>query len=422
MTEQARPFMEEAGRGAPRFGEVGSRTTPVRPGELRPAPAPRTREPQGSRSRHAASFESQVRHRLALADPAMSGRMIGALQQAGGNRAVQRLLSGPREATLQRCGPRACSCSAAERAEVDVPGPEESGAHGPPAERATSTIATGEEEGDTETVSASPAGEVGASLPPRAASRPAAAAELPGDGRDVQRNGSCTSVSGTPTLPAATLRATLNGNKLGADWDMAADFTSDPADPAVCGPCGEYRQYVKGTFTKNGTTVTHPLCGTNLDPDSFQEDCAQRGGTQYKYGYHSIRFSNSTFSQPDQATGQRWDGYDYPGIRGAPGDRLGIDLQFMGSLVDECNGATLAGSSWSVAGTGTVPGARSTATWSCDASCNLEGSEPQCTGRVTGHGTGPSEEEACRNAKRDAVHKAPRGCYARHCRCLNCSK
>lgn len=55
--------------------------------------------------------------------------------------------------------------------------------------------------------------------------------------------------------------------------------------------------------------------------------------------------------------------------------------------------------------------------WSCDASCNLEGKEAHCTGRVTGSATGPSEEAACRAAKRVATQSAPRGCYARHCQC-----
>jgi hypothetical protein len=60
--------------------------------------------------------------------------------------------------------------------------------------------------------------------------------------------------------------------------------------------------------------------------------------------------------------------------------------------------------------------------WSCEASCNVEGTEPQCTGRVTGSSSGKSsEDEACREAKRDATQKAPRGCYARHCRCFNCT-
>lgn len=165
----------------------------------------------------------------------------------------------------------------------------------------------------------------------------------------------CSSVRGKANLPSGTLPATLTGNKLGASWSMSADFTGNPADPAICGPCGEYRQYVRGTFTKNGATVQHKLCGGNLDPDTFQEDCAQIGGTQYKYGYHSIAFPTSKFSRPDQATGQRWDGYDAPGISGSSGDKLGVSLDFQGSLVDTCNGVSLGGSQWSVAGTATVP-------------------------------------------------------------------
>jgi hypothetical protein len=59
--------------------------------------------------------------------------------------------------------------------------------------------------------------------------------------------------------------------------------------------------------------------------------------------------------------------------------------------------------------------------WKCSSSCNVEGKEPQCTGRVTGSGEGPTEDAACRSAKRDATQKAPRGCYARHCQC-DCSQ
>lgn len=60
--------------------------------------------------------------------------------------------------------------------------------------------------------------------------------------------------------------------------------------------------------------------------------------------------------------------------------------------------------------------------WSCDAKCNVEGTEAHCQNqRVEGSGTGANEEQACRAAKRDATQKAPLGCYARHCRCLNCS-
>jgi len=90
------------------------------------------------------------------------------------------------------------------------------------------------------------------------------------------------------------------------------------------------------------------------------------------------------------------------------------------------NGATISGAIRVLKGidisieTGAAAAARGR--WSCDASCNVEGTEPQCTGRVTGHSSGhSSEDDACREAKRDATQKAPRGCYARHCRCLNCT-
>ncbi len=81
----------------------------------------------------------------------------------------------------------------------------------------------------------------------------------------------------------------------------------------------------------------------------------QRGGTLYKDGYHSIAFANSTFSRPDQATGQRWDGFDYPGIAAGPGDVVAVDLEFRGETIDTCNGATLGGSTWSVVGSATLP-------------------------------------------------------------------
>jgi hypothetical protein len=165
----------------------------------------------------------------------------------------------------------------------------------------------------------------------------------------------CHGVNVSANLPSATLPATLIGNELGASWNMSADFTGDPNDPAICGPCGEYRQYVKGTFTKNGSTVHHDLCGTPLDPATYEEDCNTVGSRQMKYGYHSIPFPSTRFSRPDQATGFHWDGFDYPHIIGESGDELGISLQFQGALVDTCNGVSLGGSEWAVDGTATVP-------------------------------------------------------------------
>ena len=76
--------------------------------------------------------------------------------------------------------------------------------------------------------------------------------------------------------------------------------------PECNSPCGEYRQYVRGSFTRNGSSVAHALCSHNLDPNTFYEDCANIGGTEYKYGYHSIPFGTSRFINSDQATGIRF--------------------------------------------------------------------------------------------------------------------
>ncbi len=150
-----------------------------------------------------------------------------------------------------------------------------------------------------------------------------------------------------------SLAATLSGTELGVPFNMIAEF-SPTTIPCSCS-CGEYRQYVRGEFKRNSATVTHRLCGTTLDPTSFQEDCARIGGTDYKYGYRSIPFPTSKFENPNQATGCRFVGHDYPRIRGASGDTLEINLDFYAELVDTCRGVTLTGAEWSVGGSATVP-------------------------------------------------------------------
>jgi hypothetical protein len=134
---------------------------------------------------------------------------------------------------------------------------------------------------------------------------------------------------------------------------MIGEFS--PSVPCNCSG-GEYRQYVRGRFTSNGSNVTHRLCGTNLHPTNYQEDCGVFGGTTYKYGYRSIKFGNSYFTNPDQATGCRFVGFDRPGIGGASGDTVSVNLDFLGGLIDTDNGnRVLAASMWSVVGSATLP-------------------------------------------------------------------
>ena len=163
----------------------------------------------------------------------------------------------------------------------------------------------------------------------------------------------CSVTGSFSSIPSGSVSATLTGSKLGATFSMIGEFT--PSIPCNCS-CGEYRQYVRGRFKRNGSDVTHALCGSNLDPTTYQEDCGRIGGTDYKYGYRSIPFATSKFTTPDQATGCKFEGYDAPGITGSSGDTLEVNLDFRGDLVDTCNGnKVLATSSWSVTGSATVP-------------------------------------------------------------------
>jgi hypothetical protein len=96
-----------------------------------------------------------------------------------------------------------------------------------------------------------------------------------------------------------------------------------------------------------------------MDTSTWNEDCATIGGTDYKYGYHSIPFATSKFTDPDQATGCTFNGFDFPGFKFSAfssGDKLEMHLEFQGKLVDASSGdAQLAASSWTVEGSTTVP-------------------------------------------------------------------
>jgi hypothetical protein len=285
--------------------------------------------------------DSAARRKVGSADharrPAATdlGSVIGQAQSAYGNRSVGRLL----QARLTRT---ACSCGetgAAECEECRSRTLSPSRQSRPAAELSTATLETDD---DTETRAADDT----QSITIEAAGLDTSTAD--GDG-----GASFCSVSGSfSSIPSGAVAATLAGNKLGAAFAMTGDFTA--RIPCNCS-CGEYRQYVRGKFTRNGSTVTHALCGSNLDPTTFQEDCGIFGGTSYRYGYRSQAFATSKFT-PDQAGGCRFEGQDAPGLTGSSGDTLGVDLEFRGELIDTCNGnAVLASSTWNVTGTATVP-------------------------------------------------------------------
>jgi hypothetical protein len=157
------------------------------------------------------------------------------------------------------------------------------------------------------------------------------------------------------SIPSGHIAATVNGDWFHAPFVMNADFET----PIPCnGICGEYRQFVSGFFSVNGTDLVHALCGNSLSRTTEYEDCATIGGTTYKYGYHSIGFATSRFSNPDQATGWTFRGSDAPGFNltsFSSGDVLDYSLTFRGDLVDACDAdRVLSTSTWTAGGSHTV--------------------------------------------------------------------
>lgn len=59
--------------------------------------------------------------------------------------------------------------------------------------------------------------------------------------------------------------------------------------------------------------------------------------------------------------------------------------------------------------------------WKCKSNCGLVGNDSKCTGYVWGAGSGKTESDAVKSAKKDLSSKAPRGCRTKHCRAVDCT-
>ncbi len=136
----------------------------------------------------------------------------------------------------------------------------------------------------------------------------------------------------------------------GRYFDMKATFASTNGGDCSC---GEYRQFVKGSFLANGTRLVHNLSSDGSRPlraNLFREDGSRADGTLY--GYRNSPSSGSNFL-PDQAGGCDFEGNDEPAFRGLnPAVSYEMDLSFYGKLIDTCNANTeLDRSDWQVKGT-----------------------------------------------------------------------
>jgi hypothetical protein len=135
---------------------------------------------------------------------------------------------------------------------------------------------------------------------------------------------------------------------LGRAFIMAAAFATD-GHPSLCG-CAEYRQFVRGTLSRNGRPQPHllpdpaggqpvlllPIAG--LPPQNFQEDGS--GDPVRFYGHRNDppdrqgRYHNGNRDKPDQRSGCRYFGIDSPIMNGVPGELVDIDLEFRGVIID----------------------------------------------------------------------------------------
>lgn len=145
--------------------------------------------------------------------------------------------------------------------------------------------------------------------------------------------------------PSGNVAPVLHQSSFNAPFHVSATFAGD------CGK-GEYRQYVKGTFKADGSTLSHVLCGSVvLLAGVFQEDgCPPTGCTAY--GYRSCPAHPYNQFLPSRGDGCEFKMYDAPGFSNvSPGHTYSIDLSFEGKLVNTAqNGAVLISNSWTSSG------------------------------------------------------------------------
>lgn len=153
------------------------------------------------------------------------------------------------------------------------------------------------------------------------------------------------------SVPTGAVAATITGGRLQAPFIIRATFEN--AIPCNCSN-GEYRQYVKGSFTAGGSPVTHMLGpGRPMSATTFQEDGDVGAGTVY--GHRAVLGTKSRF-RPDQAGGCQFEGEDEPGISASSGTAVTMNLDFRGDLIDTSDSNRVVTTrSWSVSGSGTMP-------------------------------------------------------------------
>lgn len=145
---------------------------------------------------------------------------------------------------------------------------------------------------------------------------------------------------------------------LGNKFTMVASIVST-GHPSVCG-CAEYRQFVRGSFIRNGvretTMLPNPTGGPEIEvlprpapgasDDNFRED--GNHGTVVRYGHRKDApdpngiYGNfnaaGTALIPDQRNGCVYSGADIPFMSGPVRETVTFDLDFLGLIIDVAAG------------------------------------------------------------------------------------
>jgi hypothetical protein len=155
--------------------------------------------------------------------------------------------------------------------------------------------------------------------------------------------------------PTGCQRAAANAlgqEAIGQGFIIRASFSST-GYPSLCG-CAEYRQFVRGSFIRNGKRSEFPLpnpAGGDSVPllprpvpgaadDNFREDGNENNGILF-YGHRDAPADRTTLYRADQRSGCRFEGIDSPLLNGDLGDRLEVDLDFRGVIIDVAAGGEI---------------------------------------------------------------------------------
>lgn len=132
----------------------------------------------------------------------------------------------------------------------------------------------------------------------------------------------------------------------GEYFEIEADFAAR-GRKCVCSCC-EYRQYVRGTFTDSaGATVPFDLPSGALRPGDFCEDGSIDEFGPGRHGYYGHRATSSSGDEYGGAGTHKGCTYRGHETAGCPPSE-GVELEFLGLVVDVCRGTVVAKRKWVV--------------------------------------------------------------------------